>query len=97
MDGCVIASLTQLAPTADQIKTGLSILGSVVIGASVITSITPTPAAGTRLARAYRYIEIAALLFGRAKDRGVLPATPAADKALADAIAIAKRTAITVK
>lgn len=91
MDACSLASLAQLLPTSDQIKTGLSILGSIVIAASVITSITPTPTPGSRLARVYRYIEIAAVLFGRAKDTGALPATPAADKALAEAIAIARK------
>jgi hypothetical protein len=75
-------------PTMDEIKTGLSILGSVVIPASLVTSWTPTPPPGTRLARAYHYLELAALLFGRAKDSGVLPATPNVDKGLADAIAL---------
>jgi hypothetical protein len=83
-------SLASLIPTAGQVETGLSILGSVVIAASMITSLTPTPAPGTRLARVYRCLELAALLFGRAKDTGALPATPQVDKALAEAIAFAK-------
>jgi hypothetical protein len=90
MDGCSLPALTQLIPTAEQVKTALSVVGSIVIAASVLTSITPTPAAGTRLARIYHYLELAALLFGRAKDAGVLPATAAADRALAKAIAIAR-------
>ena len=91
MDGCAVASLMQLVPTWDQAKTALSVIGSVVIAASLLTSATPTPAPGTKLARAYRYLELAALLFGRAKDTGRLPATVAVDKALADAIALASK------
>ena len=87
MDGCTLASLI---PTADQVKTGLSVLGSVVIAASMITSLTPTPPAGTRAARLYHYLEIAALLFGRAKQTGYLLKTPA-DKSLEDAIALVKK------
>jgi len=87
MDGC---TLTALMPSADQIKTVLSVLGSVVISASLVTSLTPTPAPGTKLARIYQLIEYAALLFGRAKQTGVLPATPQLDKALEDALKIAK-------
>jgi hypothetical protein len=64
----------------------------VVIAASVLTSVTPTPAAGTRLARAYRWLELAALLFGRSKETGELPATPAIDKSLAEAIALVKHS-----
>jgi hypothetical protein len=90
MDGCSLSTLNQLIPTAEQVKTALSVVGSIVIAASVLTSITPTPAAGTRLAHIYRYLELAALLFGRAKQAGVLPATIAADRALAKAIALAR-------
>jgi len=90
MDAC---SLTSLIPSADQIKTGLSVIGSVVIAASVITSATPTPVAGTRAARVYRYIELAALLFGRAKQTGALPATPRVDKSLEDALHLIKGAA----
>jgi hypothetical protein len=87
MDGC---SLVSLIPSMDQVKTVLSVIGSVVIAASLITSMTPTPAPGTRLARIYRYIELAALLFGRAKQTGQLPAVPELDKALEDALKAAK-------
>ena len=87
MDGCSVAALL---PSIEQAKTWLSAVGSVVIAASVLTSITPTPEPGTRLARIYRYVELSALLFGRAKDRGLLPKMPQIDKPLADAIALVK-------
>jgi hypothetical protein len=95
MDGCSLSTLSQLLPTGEQVKTALSVVGSIVIAASVITSMTQTPAAGTRLARIYRYLELAALLFGRAKQTGLLPATAAADRALAKAIAIARGEKLT--
>ena len=88
MDACSIGALI---PSADQVKTGLSVLGSVVIAASLATSWSPTPAPGTRLARLYRCLELAALLFGRAKDTGALPPAAAADRALAEAIALARQ------
>jgi hypothetical protein len=87
MDPC---SVTALIPSADQIKTGLSVIGSFVIVASVITSATPTPVAGSRAARVYRYIEVAALLFGRAKETGTLPATPKFDKSIEEALRLIK-------
>jgi hypothetical protein len=88
MDGCTLAAVI---PSAEQLKTALSVLGSIVIAASLITSLTPTPAPGSRLARAYRAIELAALVFGRAKETGRLPALPQLDKSLNDAIALVKR------
>jgi hypothetical protein len=91
MDGCAVAALI---PSWDQVKAGLSVVGSIVIAASLFTSWTPTPAQGTRLARIYRFIEIAALLFGRAKDTGVLAATPAIDKVLQEAIDLARPKSI---
>lgn len=87
MDGC---TFTALIPTMDQLKTALSILGSIVIGASLVVSLTPTPPPGTRLARIYRAIELAALVFGRAKETGQLAAVPRVDKALQDAIELVR-------
>jgi hypothetical protein len=78
-------------PSLEQTKTALSVLGSVVIAASLITSLTPTPAPGSKLARIYRWIEIAALLFGRAKATGQLPATPQLDNALKTAIEVIEK------
>ena len=86
-----VCSYWALVPTTDQLKTWLSILGSVVIAASIITSMTPTPAPGCRLARAYRVLELAALLFGRAKDTGLLPAATKTDQALKEAIELVKK------
>jgi hypothetical protein len=82
------ASMMQLV---DQAKTWLSVIGTVVIGASLLTSWSKTPPPNTRLGRIYHYIELAALLFGRAKEMGVLPATPATDRAVAQAVALASQ------
>jgi hypothetical protein len=92
MDGC---ALPALIPSWDELKTGLSVLGSVVITASLVTSLTPKPAAGTRLARVYRVVEIAALLFGRAKETGALPAIPELDRSLEEAIALVRKAGTT--
>src|SRR5260370_66833 len=67
MDGCALASLI---PSADQVETFLAVLGTIVTAASALAAATPTPAPGTRAARLYRYLEIAALLVGRAKETG---------------------------
>jgi hypothetical protein len=90
MSGCNLGSLV---PSGDQVYAFLSaagyvtsIIGSVVIAASLVTSWTTTPTPGTRRAAAYRYLERAALLFGRAKDTGVLPPTPRLDAELKRAI-----------
>ena len=88
MDGCTLAAVI---PSAEQLKTALSVLGSIVIAASLVISLTPTPAPGTALARIYRAIEIAALVFGRAKQTGELPALPQLDGSLDAAIALVKR------
>jgi hypothetical protein len=56
----------------------LSYTGSILAGltavvsiASLVTAATPTPAAGTRLAKLYRLLEICALVIGKAKDTGL--------------------------
>jgi hypothetical protein len=87
MNSCTtLAALATLLPSLDQLKTGLSLVGSIVIGASLLVSLTPKPPAGTRLARLYRALELAALLFGHAKETGELRALPQFDSALQDAI-----------
>jgi len=87
MDGCALASLI---PSADQVEGFLAVLGTVVTAASALAAATPTPPPGTRAARLYRYLEIAALLVGRAKETGTLPATPS-DRAVAEALALVRR------
>jgi hypothetical protein len=94
VDGCAVAALI---PSWDQVKAALSVtsailsvIGSIVIAASLATSWTSTPAPGTRRARLYRCLELAALLFGRAKDTGALPATPQVDSVLREAIDLFK-------
>lgn len=66
----------------------LATVGSVVIGASLFVSKTSTPAPGSTRAKVYRYIELAALLFGKAKQTGMLPAEPAVDRLVGDAVAV---------
>lgn len=48
----------------------LAIIGSVVIVASVITALTPTPRDDAILGKLYRIIEALALVVGKAKDQG---------------------------
>lgn len=66
----------------------LAIAGSVVMGASVYISSTATPAPGSARANVYRYIELAALVFGKAKQTGILPAEPALDRLVGDVVAV---------
>ena len=40
----------------------------IVLFASLITAMTPTPDPATLLGKVYKYIEVAALVVGRAKD-----------------------------
>jgi hypothetical protein len=70
----IITAWTYAAPV-------LSIVGSIVIAASIFVARTPTPAPGSRWATVYRGIELAALVFGQAKERGLLPPEPAVDSA----------------
>lgn len=70
--------------------TALEIACAVVTAASAVCAATPTPAAGSLLGKVYRGVEIAALLVGRAKQSGVIPANPAVDAVVADAEKVAK-------
>lgn len=63
--------------------------GAVVTAASAVCAMTKTPDPATPLGKLYRGIEIAALLVGKAKDAGVMPSDPAADKLAAGAEAAA--------
>ncbi|HYD06880.1 MAG TPA: hypothetical protein VEC60_14195 [Reyranella sp.] len=67
-----------------------AIAGVVVMVASGITALTPTPAPGSRLARVYRCIEIAAVMVGYAKDTGLLPRHQAAERVGAGILGVAR-------
>lgn len=47
-----------------------NILAAAVALASAIAAVTPTPKAGTLLAKAYGIIDLLALNIGKAKDKG---------------------------
>lgn len=49
-----------------------AIVSAVVTLASAIAALTPTPKAGTLLAKAYFFIDLLALNIGKAKDTGVV-------------------------
>lgn len=61
----------------------------VVAAASVITALTPTPDPASRLGKVYRVFEVAALVVGRAKDRGLIPPNPRAER-IAGQVAVAR-------
>lgn len=71
------------------ITTGFEIACAVVTVASGICAATPTPPPGTVWGRVYRGIEIAGLVVGRAKQRGLVPANPAIDGLAGDAVKVA--------
>ena len=79
----IACSAASLIPSVDQLVAFAAVAGSIVTAASAVCAMTPTPAPGTRLARLYRCLEIAALLVGHAKETGILPATRL-DRALGD-------------
>lgn len=74
-----------LIPTLGQLEGVAAIVGGVVTVASAFCAATPKPAAGTKLAKVYRLVEILGLVVGHAKEIGVVRDLPAADK-LAQAI-----------
>ena len=47
-----------------------NILAATVALASAIAAVTPTPKAGTVLAKVYGIIDLLALIIGKAKDKG---------------------------
>lgn len=71
----------------DYVIPTVAALGSVVIGASVYCSKTATPEPGSRRATIYRWIELSALIFGKAKEDGLLPATPRIDHDVGEIVA----------
>jgi hypothetical protein len=68
---------------------GIAIAGAVVIAASAICAMTKTPDPATWVGKAYRVIEILAGLVGRAKETGLLPDDPRADRIAAGVVAAA--------
>jgi hypothetical protein len=46
------------------------LVGTVISSASAIAAVTPTPKAGSNLAKAYKVIDILALNVGKAKETG---------------------------
>jgi hypothetical protein len=71
----------------DYVMPALSVAGSVVIAASVYVSKTSTPTPGSTRARVYEGIELAALVFGKAKELGAVPPEPVADAIAQGAVA----------
>jgi hypothetical protein len=61
-----------------------------VTAASLFTALTPTPDPNTTWGKVYRVIEMAALLTQKAKQSGMIPTNPAADKLAENAVATAK-------
>lgn len=51
----------------------LAVACAVVTAASAFCAATPTPDPNTPLGKIYRYVEIAGLLVGKAKDQGLVP------------------------
>ena len=68
----------------------VAIAGAVVTAASAICAMTATPDPTTRLGKIYRAVEVLGVVVGRAKDRGLLPADPKADRLAAFAVDVAK-------
>lgn len=69
---------------------GIAIAGAVVSAASAICALTRTPDPTTPLGKVYRTVELLGLLVGRAKELGIMPGDPTADKAAAFAVDVAK-------
>jgi hypothetical protein len=69
----------------------LAIAATVVTTASAVCAMTKTPDPKTPLGKAYRLIEVLGLVVGRAKDMGVVPASPAADRVGAKIIGAARQ------
>lgn len=73
----------------DLAEHAVAVVGAVVTGASAFCAMTKTPDPKTRLGKVYHWIEVAAVLVGKAKDTGILPSDPAADKLEAGAVQVA--------
>lgn len=64
----------------DYITEAITIGTAVVTITSAICALTPTPDPSTTWGKVYRAIEYAALIVGKAKQAGVVPANPKVDK-----------------
>jgi hypothetical protein len=67
---------------------GVAIVGALVMTASAICAATNTPDPSSVRGKAYRVVEVLAGLVGKAKQLGVMPADPAADRLGADIVAV---------
>jgi hypothetical protein len=63
---------------------------ALVTAASLFTALTPTPDPSTTWGKVYRIIERVALLTAKAKQSGMIPTNPAADKLAQEAVEAAK-------
>lgn len=73
-----------------EIRDGVAIAGAVIGAASAICALTKTPDPGTPLGKVYRLVEVLGVVVGHAKDAGVMPDNPAADKVGAEVVGAAK-------
>jgi hypothetical protein len=64
-----ITSITQLVVEVIKQYPWFGVVAAVISAASAIAAITPTPEAGSFLAKAYKIIDILALNVGKAKDK----------------------------
>ena len=64
-----ITSITQLVVEIIKQYPWFGVVVAVISTASAIAAVTPTPKAGTFLAKAYKIIDILALNVGKAKDK----------------------------
>lgn len=56
------------------------IAAAVVTLASAVCAMTPTPDPSTTWGKVYRFIEMAAMVVGKAKQTGIVPSNPKIDK-----------------
>lgn len=66
-----LSGIEAVTPYLDYGVHVITILGSVVLIASLITAGTKTPDPATKLGKVYKVIEVLALIVGRAKDHSV--------------------------
>ena len=64
---------------------------------SFIVSLTPTPPPGTGLAKIYHWLELAGVVFGYAKDHGLITPTPAMTAAAGEALQLGQEVVSTIR